>query len=146
MTSSDTHPNSPENRRAGILTNALLIAAVCVLPLIRDPWALDSSKVPRLLALNILLAGFFAMMVSRAWRHCLDWSAARHRVLLAFAAYTISVWASLFQAGNVSAGLIDACLASATPMACPASSRTRWRCYSTANAYPRWGRSPWTNS
>ena len=114
MTSFGTHPNSPENRRAGILTNALLIAAVCVLPLIRDPWALDSSKVPRLLALNILLAGFFAMMVSRAWRHCLDWSAARHRVLLAFAAYTISVWASLFQAGNVSAGLIDACLASAT--------------------------------
>jgi O-antigen ligase len=114
MTSSGTHLDSPENRRAGILTLSLLIAAVCILPLIRDPWALDSGKVPRLLALYILLAGFFAMMAFPLWRNCLDWSAARHRILFALAAYTAAVWASLFYAGNVSAGLIDACRASAT--------------------------------
>jgi O-antigen ligase/cytochrome c-type biogenesis protein CcmH/NrfG len=114
MTSSGTHLDSPENRRAGILTLALLIASVCILPLIRDPWALDSGKVPRLLALYILLAGFFAMMAFPLWRNCLDWSAARHRILFALAAYTAAVWASLFYAGNVSAGLIDACRASAT--------------------------------
>jgi len=116
MTSSSTHLDSTENRRAGILTLALLIAAVCILPLIRDPWALDSGKVPRLLALYILLAGFFAMMSFPLWRNCLDWSAARHRILFALAAYTAAVWASLFYAGNVSAGLIDACRASATLM------------------------------
>jgi Flp pilus assembly protein TadD/O-antigen ligase len=106
--------DSPENRRAGILTNALLIAAVCLLALIRDPWALDSGKVPRLLALYIILAAFFVLMFVPALRKCLDWSAARHKVLLAFAAYSAAVWVSLFQAGNVSAGLIDACRSSAT--------------------------------
>jgi O-antigen ligase len=49
------------------------------------------------------------MMAFPLWRNCLDWSAARHRILFALAAYTAAVWASLFYAGNVSAGLIDAC-------------------------------------
>lgn len=114
MRSAGMNLDSPENRRAGILTNALLIAAVCLLALIRDPWALDSGKVPRLLALYIILAGFFVLMFVPALRKCLDWSAARHKVLLAFAAYSAAVWVSLFQAGNVSAGLIDACRSSAT--------------------------------
>ena len=101
MTSSGINLDSSENRRAGILTNALLIASVCLLALMRDPWALDSGKVPRLLALYIILAGFFVLMFFPALRKCLDWSAASHKVLFAFAAYTAAVWVSLFQAGNV---------------------------------------------
>ena len=108
MKTAGSHSDFQENRRAGLLTNILLIAAVCMLPLVRDPWALDSGKVPRLLILNLILAGFLAMMAFPAWRNCLIWSAVRHRVLFAFSAYTATVWVSLFYAGNVSAGLIDA--------------------------------------
>mgnify|MGYP006274250879 CR=1 FL=1 len=131
MTSSGTYLDSPENRRAGILTNTLLIAALWILALIRDPWALDSGKVPRLLALYIIHAGFFAMMAFPLWRKCLDWSAPRHRILFALAAYTAAVWASLFYAGNISAGLIDACLTSATLL-------LLWACIVCFRSFDRW--------
>lgn len=95
-------------RSVTTITAAFLCFLLCVLALIRDPNALDSGQVPRLLVLNIgLLVTFAAFMLPRVRRN-LDWAALGNRVVFAFAGYVVAVWMSLLVALNPSAGLLDA--------------------------------------
>lgn len=81
--------------------------------MIHDAEALDSGKVPRLLAWEIGLAGATLFAAVSLVRRQLDWRALRTPVVGSYAGYALSVWASLFFAQNVSAGLIDASRTSA---------------------------------
>ncbi len=95
-------------------TAVLLIFLLSVLGLIRDPSALDSGRVPRLVALLVFLATALCWAFASPLRDKLDWSAIRHPIIYAFSAYVIFVWVSLAFAINPSAGLIDAVKSGAT--------------------------------
>ena len=90
------------------ITAAFLCFLLCVLALIRDPNALDSGQVPRLLVLNIGLLVALAAFLLPSVRRNLDWAALENRVVFAFAGYVVTVWMSLLVALNPSAGLLDA--------------------------------------
>lgn len=92
----------------GFLAAALPVLLLSALAVVRDPGALDSGKVPRLAVLNLILAAAVAASALTALRRRLDWSALRSPVVLAYAAYALSVWFSLTFAWNFSAGLLDA--------------------------------------
>ena len=91
------------------LTGGFLIFLLCILALIRDPQALDSGQVYRLLVLNAgLLLALLAFLFTPL-RRKLNWDALGNRVVLAYAVYVVAVWLSLVVALNPSAGLLDAC-------------------------------------
>lgn len=98
---------------AEAVMTSMLFVLLGGLAFVHDPGALDSGKAPRLLVLLLLLAAATGVAAFRPVREKLAWSALRCPVVLAWAAYTLSVWLSLAFAWNVSAGLLDACRTSA---------------------------------
>jgi len=91
------------------VTGGLLIFLLCILALIRDPQALDSGQVFRLLVLNVGLLVVLLALLFTPWRRQIHWEALGNRVVLAYGAYVVAVWLSLLVALNPSAGLLDAC-------------------------------------
>ena len=91
------------------VTGGFLIFLLCILALIRDPRALDSGQVYRLLVLNVGLLGVLLSFLLTPLRRTLHWDALGNRVVLAYGAYVVAVWLSLLVALNPSAGLLDAC-------------------------------------
>lgn len=91
------------------VTGGFLIFLLCILALIRDPRALDSGQVYRLLVLNVGLLGVLLAFLLTPLRRTLHWDALGNRVVLAYGAYVVAVWLSLLVALNPSAGLLDAC-------------------------------------
>jgi O-antigen ligase len=100
-----------EKRGCGLsgLTGGFLIFLLCILALIRDPHALDSGLVYRLLVLNVVLLFALLAFLFTPLRRKLNWAALENRVVLAYGAYVVAVWLSLLVALNPSAGLLDAC-------------------------------------
>ncbi len=91
------------------LTGGFLIFLLCILALIRDPQALDSGQVYRLLVLNAGLLVVLLALLFSPLRRQIHWEALGNRVVLAYGAYVVAVWLSLLVALNPSAGLLDAC-------------------------------------
>ena len=91
------------------VTGGLLIFLLCILALIRDPHALDSGQVYRLLVLNVGLLGVLLALLFTPLRRKIHWEALGNRIVLAYGAYVVAVWLSLLVALNPSAGLLDAC-------------------------------------
>jgi tetratricopeptide (TPR) repeat protein len=84
------------------------------LSFIWDSKTIDRTQAPRLLALYFFLGAVWLFTVLPQVRACLAWSALKSPLVYSYAAYFISVWASLFVAFNISAGFMDAYKTSAS--------------------------------
>ncbi len=91
------------------LTGAFLSFLLCILALVRDPTALDSGQVYRLMVLNVGLFVALQVILFTPFRRELNWDSLANPVVLAYAGYVVAVWLSLLVALNPSAGLLDAC-------------------------------------
>ncbi len=91
------------------ITGGFLIFLLCILALVRDPYALDSGQVYRLLVLDAGLVVTWLVFLFAPMRSKLDFGALGNRVVLVYAGYVVAVWLSLLVALNPSAGLLDAC-------------------------------------
>ena len=90
---------------------SFLLAA---LAFIWDSKTIDRTQAPRLLALYLFLGAVCLFTVLPQVRACLAWSALKSPLVYSYAAYLVSVWASLFVAFNISAGFMDAYKTSAS--------------------------------
>lgn len=97
--------SAPARWLAGLFPAFLL----CVLAVVRDPGALDSGHVPRLLVLNAGLVIAVLLALTPSIRGQLNWGSLWSGVVYAYAGYAGAVWISLLFASNPSAGLLDAC-------------------------------------
>ena len=87
---------------------------LAALAFIWDSKTIDRTQAPRLLALYLFLGAVWLFTVLPQVRACLAWSALKSPLVYLYAAYLVSVWASLFVAFNISAGFMDAYKTSAT--------------------------------
>ena len=85
-----------------------------VLAVIWDSRTIDRTQAPRLFFLYAFLAVVLIFSLLPQIRRCLNWGAVRSPLIYSYAAYVISVWGSFFFAFNISAGFMDAYLASAS--------------------------------
>lgn len=84
------------------------------LALIWDSKTIDRTQTPRLLVLYFFLGAVWLFTMLPQVRACLAWNVLRSPLVYSYAAYLISVWASLFVAFNISAGFMDAYKTSAS--------------------------------
>ena len=87
---------------------------LAALAFIWDSKTIDRTQAPRLLALYLFLGAVWLFTVLPQVRACLAWSALKSPLVYSYAAYLVSVWASLFVAFNISAGFMDAYKTSAS--------------------------------
>ena len=85
-----------------------------VLAMIWDSRTIDRTQTPRLFCLYAFLAVVLIFSLLPQVRRRLSWDGLRSPLIYSYAAYVISVWGSFFFAFNVSAGFMDAYLASAS--------------------------------
>lgn len=84
------------------------------LAFIWDSKTIDRTQTPRLLALYLFLGVVWLFTILPQVRACLAWSLLKSPIVYSYAAYLVSVWASLFVAFNISAGFMDAYKTSAS--------------------------------
>jgi O-antigen ligase len=87
---------------------------LAALAFIWDSKTIDRTQAPRLLALYLFLGAVWLFTVLPQVRACLAWSVLKSPLVYSYAAYLVSVWASLFVAFNISAGFMDAYKTSAS--------------------------------
>jgi O-antigen ligase len=87
---------------------------LAALALIWDSKTIDRTQTPRLLVLYFFLGAVWLFTMLPQMRARLAWNVLKSPIVYSYAAYFISVWASLFVAFNISAGFMDAYKTSAS--------------------------------